>query len=257
MTIPSQNMLEFNLASEKVILFSARAHQVKTLVDDFILELKKVRVLLQMPFPEGPGGREQGSSASWTCLLPGLGGMGVSVCVWVCVRARVHRHLASFGPLHRPCLGHLFPLLPAPSKPFLMPSSQVSPQPHPEPQGKYPPQPPQPPFLPTRQPQAQQLASVGQLWGGGMGKACTRPDGHPVSLRLSAPALHICRNPFDSHSILHSCTHGMFRMLPRNQGGIPVGERSQGMAPGFRGGGGGTTAPFPGPPPRARTMWSR
>lgn len=42
-TIPSQNMLEFNLASEKVILFSARAHQVKTLVDDFILELKKVR----------------------------------------------------------------------------------------------------------------------------------------------------------------------------------------------------------------------
>ena len=48
-TIPSQNMLEFNLASEKVILFSARAHQVKTLVDDFILELKKVRALLQMP----------------------------------------------------------------------------------------------------------------------------------------------------------------------------------------------------------------
>uniref|UniRef100_G1NVB2 Unconventional myosin-XV n=1 Tax=Myotis lucifugus TaxID=59463 RepID=G1NVB2_MYOLU len=40
-TIPSRNMLEFNLASEKVILFSARAQQVKTLVDDFILELKK------------------------------------------------------------------------------------------------------------------------------------------------------------------------------------------------------------------------
>ncbi|XP_058139334.1 LOW QUALITY PROTEIN: unconventional myosin-XV [Dasypus novemcinctus] len=40
-TLPSQNMLEFNLASEKVILFSARAHQVKALVDDFILELKK------------------------------------------------------------------------------------------------------------------------------------------------------------------------------------------------------------------------
>ncbi|XP_037348196.1 unconventional myosin-XV [Talpa occidentalis] len=40
-TIPSQNMLEFNLVNEKVILFSARAHQVKTLVDDFILELKK------------------------------------------------------------------------------------------------------------------------------------------------------------------------------------------------------------------------
>ncbi|XP_054991733.1 unconventional myosin-XV [Sorex araneus] len=40
-TIPSQNMLEFNLSSEKVILFSARAHQIKTLVDNFILELKK------------------------------------------------------------------------------------------------------------------------------------------------------------------------------------------------------------------------
>ncbi|XP_021103173.1 unconventional myosin-XV [Heterocephalus glaber] len=40
-TVPSQNMLEFNLASEKVILFSARARQVKSLVDDFILELKK------------------------------------------------------------------------------------------------------------------------------------------------------------------------------------------------------------------------
>ncbi|XP_073090813.1 unconventional myosin-XV [Manis javanica] len=40
-TIPSQNMLEFNLTNEKVILFSARAHQVKALVDDFILELKK------------------------------------------------------------------------------------------------------------------------------------------------------------------------------------------------------------------------
>ncbi|XP_040830480.1 unconventional myosin-XV [Ochotona curzoniae] len=40
-TMPSPNMLEFNLASEKVILFSARAHQVKTLVDNFIVELKK------------------------------------------------------------------------------------------------------------------------------------------------------------------------------------------------------------------------
>lgn len=42
--MPSQNMLEFNLANEKLILFSARARQVKTLVDNFILELKKVRV---------------------------------------------------------------------------------------------------------------------------------------------------------------------------------------------------------------------
>uniref|UniRef100_A0A5F8GX48 SH3 domain-containing protein n=1 Tax=Monodelphis domestica TaxID=13616 RepID=A0A5F8GX48_MONDO len=40
-TIPSVNMLEFNLAGEKLILFSARAPQVKTMVDDFILELKK------------------------------------------------------------------------------------------------------------------------------------------------------------------------------------------------------------------------
>ncbi|MEJ1273028.1 developmentally regulated GTP binding protein 2 [Cricetulus griseus] len=40
-TMPSQNMLEFNLTNEKIILFSARARQVKTLVDNFILELKK------------------------------------------------------------------------------------------------------------------------------------------------------------------------------------------------------------------------
>lgn len=43
-TMPSQNMLEFNLTNEKVILFSARARQVKTLVDTFILELKKVGI---------------------------------------------------------------------------------------------------------------------------------------------------------------------------------------------------------------------
>lgn len=43
-TMPSQNMLEFNLTNEKVILFSARAPQVKTLVDTFILELKKVGI---------------------------------------------------------------------------------------------------------------------------------------------------------------------------------------------------------------------
>lgn len=50
-TMPSPNMLEFNLASEKVILFSARAHQVKTLVDNFIVELKKVRALPWLPYP--------------------------------------------------------------------------------------------------------------------------------------------------------------------------------------------------------------
>lgn len=42
--MPSQNMLEFNLTNEKVILFSARARQVKTLIDTFILELKKVGI---------------------------------------------------------------------------------------------------------------------------------------------------------------------------------------------------------------------
>lgn len=47
-TMPSQNMLEFNLTNEKIILFSARARQVKTLVDNFILELKKVRIPPQM-----------------------------------------------------------------------------------------------------------------------------------------------------------------------------------------------------------------
>lgn len=80
-TIPSQNMLEFNLASEKVILFSARAHQVKTLVDDFILELKKVRIALQMPpllrcWAPGPSGEAQvrdgmGKPCAWT-LVPGF-----------------------------------------------------------------------------------------------------------------------------------------------------------------------------------------
>lgn len=89
----------------------------------------------------------------------------------------------------------------------------------------------------------------GSFGGGGMGKACTRPDGPLVSLGLSAPALHSCRNPFDSHSILPSCTRGMFGMLPRNQGGIPVGERSQCMAPGFWGGGVGM-----GPQPLSRSL---
>ncbi|KAJ8413507.1 hypothetical protein AAFF_G00080140 [Aldrovandia affinis] len=40
-TIPSKNMLEFNLISEKLILFSAKAPQVKAMVDFFITELKK------------------------------------------------------------------------------------------------------------------------------------------------------------------------------------------------------------------------
>ncbi|XP_074485793.1 unconventional myosin-XV [Sebastes fasciatus] len=40
-TIPSENMLEFNLANEKLILFSAKAPQVKNLIDTFINEIKK------------------------------------------------------------------------------------------------------------------------------------------------------------------------------------------------------------------------
>ena len=41
-TIPSKNMLEFNLSNEKLILFSSKAPQVKTMIDHFITELKKV-----------------------------------------------------------------------------------------------------------------------------------------------------------------------------------------------------------------------
>ncbi|OXB81926.1 UNVERIFIED_CONTAM: hypothetical protein H355_015123 [Colinus virginianus] len=38
---PSRNMLEFNLSSEKLILFSPKAPQVKAMVDHFITELRK------------------------------------------------------------------------------------------------------------------------------------------------------------------------------------------------------------------------
>ncbi|XP_069005770.1 unconventional myosin-XV [Embiotoca jacksoni] len=40
-SIPSKNMLEFNLTNEKLILFSARALQVKHMIDYFLTELKK------------------------------------------------------------------------------------------------------------------------------------------------------------------------------------------------------------------------
>ncbi|XP_014791652.1 PREDICTED: unconventional myosin-XV [Calidris pugnax] len=40
-TTPSRNMLEFNLRSEKLILFSPKASQVKAMVDQFITELRK------------------------------------------------------------------------------------------------------------------------------------------------------------------------------------------------------------------------
>lgn len=106
-TIPSQNMLEFNLASEKVILFSARAHQVKTLVDDFILELKKVRALLQMP----PAGlRAQNGAHAWEAWMR------------VCGSNCVHRLL------HGLCLpaGMPVPLCPLLQSPLLMPLGSMA-----------------------------------------------------------------------------------------------------------------------------------
>lgn len=36
-------MLEFNLTNEKLILFSAKAPQVKHMIDHFLTEIKKVR----------------------------------------------------------------------------------------------------------------------------------------------------------------------------------------------------------------------
>lgn len=46
-SIPSKNMLEFNLTNEKLILFSAKAPQVKHMIDQFLTELKKVLMLFQ------------------------------------------------------------------------------------------------------------------------------------------------------------------------------------------------------------------
>uniref|UniRef100_H3C3C9 Myosin XVA n=1 Tax=Tetraodon nigroviridis TaxID=99883 RepID=H3C3C9_TETNG len=40
-SIPSKNMLEFNLTNEKLILFSAKAPQVKHMIDYFLTEIKK------------------------------------------------------------------------------------------------------------------------------------------------------------------------------------------------------------------------
>lgn len=100
-TIPSQNMLEFNLASEKVILFSARAHQVKTLVDDFILELKKVRY----PPPAVVGGPRTGLFHPTYILGSADDGEGGVVSTDFC------------QPLHRLCLPPVpFHLLPTPPK---------------------------------------------------------------------------------------------------------------------------------------------
>lgn len=48
MSIPSKNMLEFNLTNEKLILFSAKAPQVKHMIDHFLTELKKVGVCMSV-----------------------------------------------------------------------------------------------------------------------------------------------------------------------------------------------------------------
>ncbi|XP_077396049.1 unconventional myosin-XV isoform X2 [Festucalex cinctus] len=40
-SVPSKNMLEFNLVNEKLILFTARAQQVKSMIDYFLTEIKK------------------------------------------------------------------------------------------------------------------------------------------------------------------------------------------------------------------------
>ena len=47
-SIPSKNMLEINLTNEKLILFSARAPQIKHMTDYFLTELKKVCLCLIM-----------------------------------------------------------------------------------------------------------------------------------------------------------------------------------------------------------------
>lgn len=47
-SIPSKNMLEFNLTNEKLILFSAKAPHVKHMTDYFLTELKKVRGMLSV-----------------------------------------------------------------------------------------------------------------------------------------------------------------------------------------------------------------
>lgn len=107
-TTPSRNMLEFNLRSEKLILFSPKAPQVKVMVDHFITELRKVG---DAPGPGwdcpggqtmpvslrlgGWGGRRRGHPMNgtvagfggmilglWVLEVPVLGGMWVSPRAW-------------------------------------------------------------------------------------------------------------------------------------------------------------------------------
>lgn len=118
-TIPSRNMLEFNLASEKVILFSARARQVKTLVDDFILELKKVRVLPRSPcrelrpragsaphpsHPAWEAGACGGQWPSYRLLWPS--GRGGSASRWIALSPPPAPQQGASPELHSRCAPH-------------------------------------------------------------------------------------------------------------------------------------------------------
>lgn len=78
-TTPSRNMLEFNLRSEKLILFSPKAPQVKVMVDHFITELRKVGGAL------GPGWVCPGGQTLPLCLhLGGWGGQRRAPYEWDC-----------------------------------------------------------------------------------------------------------------------------------------------------------------------------
>jgi len=70
-TTPSRNMLEFNLRSEKLILFSPKAPQVKAMVDHFITELRKVGGMSWegsvCPLRVGSGGHPANG------IIPGVG----------------------------------------------------------------------------------------------------------------------------------------------------------------------------------------
>lgn len=72
-TTPSRNMLEFNLCSEKLILFSPKAPQVKAMVDHFIMELRKVG---GQGCPWVRGVAEGMSWGSDPARMPAFGGSG-------------------------------------------------------------------------------------------------------------------------------------------------------------------------------------
>lgn len=101
-------------------------------------------------------GGEQGSPVLWTHRprLPGKYG-----CEGV---GGVHRLLPSFRPLQRPCQPSTWDTVATFAGSFKSPSSRLS-QHLPQAPGRVPLGLPQPPCLLTGQPQAQQLASVGQL----------------------------------------------------------------------------------------------